>query len=47
MDIIYVDSSDKQSVLFIYQKDGVGHSLKFDMDKFETISDVMLPKVGE
>jgi hypothetical protein len=45
--IIAVDKSDKNSILFIYQKDGIGHSLKFDMDKFETVSDVLLPKVGE
>ena len=44
--IISVDNSDKNSILFIYQKDGVGHSLKFDIDKFETVSDVVLPKVG-
>ena len=44
--IISVDNSDKNSLLFIYQKDGVGHSLKFNIDKFETISDVVLPKVG-
>jgi hypothetical protein len=31
----------------VYQKDGMGYVLRFDIEKFEVIDDVPLPKVGE
>ena len=42
-----VDSADKNSILFVYQKAGIAHSLKFNFDTFEMVSDVILPTVGE
>ena len=45
--IISKNMISKNEMHMVYQKDGVGYSLKFDTDKFETISDVVLPKVGE
>ena len=44
--VIYMRNIKNRELHIVYQKDGVGHSLKFDIDKFETISDVVLPKVG-
>ena len=44
--VISMRNIDDKELHIVYQKDGVGHSLKFDIDKFETISDVILPKVG-
>jgi len=45
--IISMNTINEKELHLIYQKDGVGYSLMFDIDKFETISDVVLPKVGE
>ncbi len=44
--IVFVDGSDNNSVLFIYEKDDTEHSLKFNLDTFEIVSDVVLPKAG-
>jgi len=45
--VISMKNIDDKELHIIYQKDGIGHSLKFDIDKFETVSDAVLPKVGE
>ena len=45
--VISMKNIDNKELHIVYQKDGVGHSLKFDIDTFKTISDVVLPKVGE
>ena len=44
--VISMRNIDDKELHIVYQKDGVGHSLKYDINKFETISDVVLPKVG-
>jgi len=45
---ISVDYNQKEnSMSLVYQKDGMGYVLRFDIEKFEVIDDVALPKVGE
>ena len=45
--IISMESIDENAMMIVYQKAGVGYSLKLSLDSFEILSDVLLPKVGE
>jgi len=38
---------ESNSMSLVYQKDGMAYALKFDIEKFEIINNVALPKVGE
>jgi len=45
--VISVDYNSKNNnMMLVYQKDGMGYALRFDIEKFEVIDDVALPKVG-
>ena len=40
-------TEENNSMSLVYQKDGMAYALSFDIEKFEVIDNVGLPKVGE
>ena len=45
--IISMESIDENAMMIVYQKAGIGYSLKLSLDSFKILSNVVLPKVGE
>jgi len=45
--IISMESIDKNAMMIVYQKAGIGYSLKLSLNSFKILSNVVLPKVGE